>query len=523
MEANVSIIPATCSLHEDNEFRMRKTRVGAYCRVSTSHVEQLNSFYNQIAHYVGYIEEHEEWEFVDFYADEGLSGTKAWTRNEFNRLLNDCRDGRLDLVLVKSVSRFARNVVDCLSYLRELRKYNVDVYFENEKIHSMDMASEFLLSIHAMHAQEQSISISNNQRWAINKRMKNGLWLPTYVGYGYQIIDNEVVKNQENEHVIELIKHLYLNGYSAQKIVKYLMQNKIPGISKRMNWNENTIIQILTDPFYRGDLIAQKTYTTDTFPFERRKNRGEKDKYIYKEDHPAYISDEEGKRIDEIMSRRTSNSFTISQFQNRDCYSGKIFCSSCGGTMKRVIVGKDKKIGYSCKLHIKDANACHNKTMMKSAIEKSYLRMMNLLKFHKRILDKYLQDLAKLDKCVRKQSKAKQLLYELEKTKKQIHKTVLDYNQGCHEFAFYVQEIQRLKAIQKQIKEAMLQERVEIGYQEEIKKTKELQKLLLKMDYMVEFEDEIFSLTIDKIMLSNQTEITFILKNGLELTEWIEK
>ncbi len=521
MEPKVIII-APQKPNNEKASQKHKKRVGAYCRVSTNNDEQLNSFYNQIAYYVSYIAQQEEWEFADFYADEGLSGTKAWIRDEFNRMLEDCRNGKIDLILVKSVSRFARNVVDCLAYVRELREYNVDVYFENENLHSIDFSSEFLLSIHAMHAQEQSISISNNQRWATKKRMESGVWLPTFVGYGYKIEDDEIVKDQATAAVIERIKQLYLNGYSAQKIVKHLKQKHISGIRNTEEWNDSEIIRILTDPFYRGDLIAQKTYTTDSFPFERRWNKGEKEKYVYKSDHEPYINSEEGKLIDEILSRRKSNSFAMNQSQEKDCFSKKIICALCGNIMKRVILGKDKVIGYSCKLHIRNHEACQNKTVLKTTIQAAFIRMINQLKSHNSILEKYLQDLIRLDEYFCERAKTEQMLQELEKIKKQIHKTVMEYNQGLCEFAFYVQEIRRLRSQEQEINHAMVQEQIETRYKEKIRLTKELQKILESRNYMIDFEDELFSIIVDKVKISNQTMVAFLLKNGMELTECVE-
>ena len=178
MERTVIVIPADRTGNISSDGNIRKCRVAAYCRVSTENEKQLTSYHNQIAHYVNMISESEEWEYVDIYADEGITGTKDWKRDEFNRLLDDCRKGLIDLVLVKSVSRFARNTVDCLKYVRELRNLHVDVYFENQNIHSIRASSDFLLTMHAMHAQEQSISVSGNQKWSVRNRMKEGTWLP---------------------------------------------------------------------------------------------------------------------------------------------------------------------------------------------------------------------------------------------------------------------------------------------------------------------------------------------------------
>ena len=266
MEKEMLIIPANAEMSFLTKKDDAKLRVAAYCRVSTKNKDQLHSYHTQMAYYIDLISNNENWVFVDLYADEGISGTKTMKRDEFNRMIEDCRKGMIDMIIVKSISRFARNVVDCLKHVRELRAMNVDVYFQNEKLHGINPSSEFVLTIHSMNAQEQSVSISNNERWAIKKSMQNGMWIPNFVGYGYKVTDYEIVKDEEVSSTIELIKKLYLQGYPADKIKLFLENRNIPSPSGNMKWNSNTIRFILTSPLYRGDLLAQRTYTTEDLP-----------------------------------------------------------------------------------------------------------------------------------------------------------------------------------------------------------------------------------------------------------------
>lgn len=502
----------------------KKIRVAAYCRVSTGTEEQLNSYFHQISYYVNKIEAEEEWEFVDLYADEGLSGTKVKYRDDFNRMMDDCRKGLIDLILVKSISRFARNTLDCLNYIRELRALNVDVYFENENIHSIDMASEFIISIYAMHAQEQSISTSNNKRWSIKKSMKNGTWLPTFIGYGYMIKDDELVKDVAVAEIVDLIKNLYLDGYSTFKIVEYLEENGIPSPKGNRNWNTTVINTILQNPIYRGHVEAQKTFTTDSFPFERRLNHGEHPKYYYYDDHEAYINKEEAEKIDQIMvvRRELNGSPKCSEKKAmRNYLSGKVICDECGSKMKRSIYSYSKVIAYNCHLHVEDKTQCSNQAVLESTIQDAFVKVCNKLKYYHHILDDYLHDLYLIKQFIKSHERLNELTSEYQLINKQIQQTAVSYNRGLCESAFYVQEIKRLK--EKKIKILQQKEKYrDGGYQNEIENTKMIQDMLSYYRFGDDFDEHLFTDIVDHVSVIEQTKVTFHFINGLSITEKME-
>lgn len=524
MERQVVVIPAEKSISEKIG-EHQKTRVAAYCRVSTKSDEQLNSYFHQISYYIAKIEENSEWEFVDIYADEGISGTKAKFRDEFNRMMDDCRKGRINLILVKSISRFARNTEECLRYIRELRSLNIDVYFESENIHGNDMSSEFMISIHAMHAQEQSISISKNQRWAIQKRMKSGIWIPNFTGYGYLIKDEELVKDHKVEKIVDTIKELYLNGYSMQKIVLYLDKEKIPSPNGCTCWNDAIIRSILQNPLYRGCLEAQRTYRTESFPFERRYNHGELPKYLYYDDHEAYINQEEAEKIDQIMMiRREVNGALNSRGKsfNRNYLSGKVYCGECGTKMKRVIYSQSKKIAYSCKQHIQDKTKCSNRSVLETTIQSAFLKMCGKLKAHEEILETYKNDLASLKEQAEKSQLSEKRNQQYQSINQQIQQTAVSYNRGLCESAFYIQEIKRLREEKRKVLQLQKENDKEEQYSFKIENTKRIQRRLAQFQYDEVFDEAWFTEIVDQVIAKDQTKITFRLINGLEITEKME-
>lgn len=524
MEARVIVYPPTKMAVGNIMLNSSMKRVAAYCRVSTNSDKQLNSFHNQLSYYIKLIGENKEWQFADIYADEGITGTSTEKRNEFHRMIEDCRKGKIDIVLVKSISRFARNTVDVLSYIRELRTLNIDVYFENERIHSIDPSSEFLITIHAMQAQEQSINIATNRRWSIRKKMEMGTWLPTFTGYGFIVQDDELVKDNEVAHVVEMIKELYLNGYSINKIIQELNDRKIPSPKNRSKWNETTILNVLTNPLYRGHIVAQKTFTEDTFPFVRSINYGQLPKYHYLDDHEPYINEEEAKQIDEIMMLHrslTGARQNDSMYNFRNYLSGNVICKKCGSSMNRVLLGKDKKVAYKCVKHIADSKDCDNKHIMESTIQEAFIKLFNKLKHDSSLFDEYIEDLKQLNMVVKSELSRKELEHQYQEIKEQIYETANKFNCGIYESAFYVHKIKELKQLADELLNQMITQRIYIGYDDEIRISRYIQSLLKKSEYMHEFDEMLYIEMIDHIEVQEQSIIYFHLKNKLILKEVI--
>ena len=254
----------------------KKLRVAAYARVSSDSADQLNSFATQVAYYTDFIQSKDEWEFAGLYADEAVSGTTADKRDDFQRLLADCRAGKIDRILVKSISRFARNTLDCLQTVRELRQLGVAVEFEKEGIDTGNMGSEMLLSILGSAAQEESLSISKNLKWSYRRRMRSGDFITSKDLLGYFFKNNTLVPNPKEVPIVEYIFNSYLSGKGTEEIAAELNAANLKTDKKPSGrWHSTMIRYILSNEKYIGDSLVQKRYTPEELPLRQKRNSGE--------------------------------------------------------------------------------------------------------------------------------------------------------------------------------------------------------------------------------------------------------
>ena len=244
-------------------------RVAAYCRVSTDSDDQINSFTAQNSHYMEMITAHDRWELVDIYADEGITGTSAKKRKDFQRLLADCRNGRIDKVLVKSISRFARNTTECLEAVRELKSLGISIFFEEHNIDTKMVSSEMLTAVIASCAQAESESISRNMRWSVQKRMESGTFNTCRAATGFRLSEDGLRIAPEEAPVIYGIFADYLQGKNSREIAERLNAENALG----RVWNRKLVDYILTNERYAGNAILQKKYRTETFPRIKKPNR----------------------------------------------------------------------------------------------------------------------------------------------------------------------------------------------------------------------------------------------------------
>ena len=301
----VKVIPATIGVDVPGE-EPRKKRVAAYCRVSTDEEAQATSFDLQVKYYTGYIGEHENWVLVEIYADEGISGTQVKHRENFLRMIEDCRAAKIDMIITKSISRFARNVVDCLTYLRELKAQTppVEVYFEKERLSSLDDKTDMVLSLMASIAQEESRSISANIRWAYKNRMKEGTQrIPTNALLGYDTDeDGDMVIVAQEAEAVRLIYRSFVQGVHPTLIATRLNsigQKTVYGNS----WTGPAIRAILRNEKYCGDVVMQKTVTIDYLTHKSKKNEGEAEKYYVPDHHDAIVTRELWNKAQEILDK----------------------------------------------------------------------------------------------------------------------------------------------------------------------------------------------------------------------------
>jgi len=358
-----------------------KKRVCAYCRVSTDSREQQNSFAAQLEYYTALIENQEDWQFAGIYADEARSGTKLAKRDDFLRMLKDCEDGKIDMIITKSLTRFARNTVDSIEAIRRLKALDVAVYFEKEHIDSLSEKSELMLTILSSLAQGESESISTNSKWAVIKRFQDGTFILGTPAYGYTKDEKgELVVQEEEAAVVRRIFREYLNGKGTYAIAKDLSEEGLPTIRSAEKWNDGVIKEILLNPIYTGNLLYQKTMTTEVLPFKRQRNKGQLPRYLVEDNHEPIISHEQSEAVREIFEyrRKQMGVDDTSKYQSRYAFSSKILCGECGGILRRqkIYIGKPyEKTQWCCRQHILDNTKCSQKAIREDDVQWAFTVM----------------------------------------------------------------------------------------------------------------------------------------------------
>lgn len=338
---NVTVIPARRRVgSQRTAAQVQKTRVAAYCRVSTDSEEQETSYEAQVSHYTEYIQRKPEWQMVEVYADDGISGTNTAKREEFNRMIADCEAGKIDLILTKSISRFSRNTLDCLKYTRKLKALNIAVFFEKENINTLDSKGEVLLTIMASLAQQESESLSANVRMGIQYRNQQGKvqinhnW---FLGYTKDAEGNLVIDPDQAE-IVRRIYREYLEGASFLQIKRSLEADGIPNGAGHLKWHESNIHQILTNEKYIGDALLQKTYTVSILDKKRAANNGEMPKYYVEGSHEAIIDRDVFMKVKAEIARRANLNPDGKRrvYSSKYALSGMVFCGHCGDIYRRV-------------------------------------------------------------------------------------------------------------------------------------------------------------------------------------------
>ena len=318
-QQRVIVIPA------HDEIVARKLRVAAYARVSSSSEDQLNSYRVQNQYYSEFISGNPDWEMVDIYADEGITGTSVEKREDFQRMMQDCRKGKIDLILVKSISRFARNTKDCLAAVRELKELGVSVLFEEQGIDTARVSSEMVTAIMASLAQKGSESISGNVRWGIQKRMQDGTYVASSAPYGYRLVNLQLEIQPEEAEIVRWIFKRYLEGTNIQEIARELNERHSEQPHK---WYKTTISYILSNERYIGDCLWQKCYMTDTIPAKQIKNRGERLQYYAEGVHPGIIDKETFFAAQELRKQKKPANGSAAEIEY-NILTGRIFCGQC--------------------------------------------------------------------------------------------------------------------------------------------------------------------------------------------------
>lgn len=381
MEKNIIQIDALPQLK-------RKLRVAAYARVSSSKDAMLHSLSAQVSYYNKYISSHDDWEFVGIYADEGISGTKE-DRDEFQRMINDCRAGKIDLILTKAISRFARNTMTMLEIVRELKDLNVDVFFEEQNLHSISSDGEMVLTLLASVAQEEARSVSENQKWRIRKDFEKGLIWGGNSAYGYRIINKKMVIIPEEAKLVKRIFQLYIGGLGFQKISKLLNDEGIPAMRAK-RWNKQSLQQIIANINYTGDLLLQKTYNENYLTKKTKINRGELDQFFVENDHEAIITRDEYYAALEIRRKRVEY-FKLDNFKVHTYpLTGFVRCGNCGKNYNHKRTRYTEK--WSCVTYQNIGKAeCDAKSVPDAELTRITLEVLNIKELDRDLIEDKLE------------------------------------------------------------------------------------------------------------------------------------
>lgn len=361
LQRKVNYIAPKIKTETDAENSYRQIRVAAYCRVSTQMEEQLNSYEVQVKHYTDKINSEPKWSFAGIYADKGISGTSAKKRDEFMKMIRACKRHKIDMIITKSISRFSRNTLDCPKYIRILKELNVDVYFEEQGLHSKDAGAEFYITIYGSIALSEAENISANVKWGKQQSAKEGKVSFSYNSFlGYKKgADGKPEIVEDEAKVVREIFDKYLEGESVRTIAKYLTANQIATPTGKEVWHYGTVKSILSNEKYKGDALINKTYVVDCISKKVKRNNGERAQYYVENNHPAIISPEKFNRVQEEMARRTSKKKVkqigtkteLGKYSSKYALSELLICGECHTPYRRctwTTTDGKKKIMWRC-------------------------------------------------------------------------------------------------------------------------------------------------------------------------------
>lgn len=498
----------------------KKIQVAAYCRVSSNSADQLNSYAAQIRAYKKYIGERDDWELVDIFADEGLTGMKSENRKEFQRMIRMCELKQIDLIITKSISRFARNTKDALAYVRKLKLLGVGVQFEKEGISTLSMGDEMLLNTFSALAQEESQSISMNQRLSIVKRMELGEYVASNVPYGYRLIDKMLAVYEPEAVIVRNIFTLYLQGFSTSEIARELEKLNIPTKCGKEIWRPSHVAYILRNERYIGDSFYQKTYGEKTVPFNRHINRGQEDRFYAKETHPGIIDRPVFDAVQALIEKRKEN-FSKVTTQNIYPLTSRIQCSECGSFYRRRIVSGTVK--WVCSRHKDDSTACSSNYYSEERIYDGFISMVNKLRFSE---DNILgQVISRLEMTLAAMKRNNMAARDLSKSIAELNAKLLMLEQlrakGYLAPEVYQAQANEINAELAKLKDVR-QEKFNSKAATMLEEVKKLKMLIFELEEPLEvFDEKLFLEIVKSIQINKEDEMSVELLGGLRFRERI--
>ena len=514
-----------------------RLRVCAYCRVSTDNEEQLNSYQSQLKYYDEKINSKSEWQFAGIYADEAISGTLDFKRTDFMRMITDAMSGKFDMIITKSISRFARNTLDTLKYVRTLKEKNIAVLFEEENLNTLSGTGELILTVLSAMAQQESENISSHVLLGLKMKKDRGelIGYNGCYGYNYDLITKEITINEEQAKIIKYIFERYVEGIGSSTIAKELETKGIKSPKGNDKWNESTIRGILKNEKYIGDVLMGKTFTINPISHKRLSNLGEADKHYIKEHHEPIISKELFDRVQEIRIKRVGTRETgrrNNNYSKKYAFSSKLYCGFCGSLLTRRNWNSKRKYEKAVWQCIKRAKhgkeECPDcKAIPEEILENCFVQGYRILcNNNKKVVEDFLEKIEN----ILKENTTETVVNKLEKDKEKINQKLnnllelnLEGRINKEQYTLKYDEINtKLLKVEQKIQSLLKDTNRNESIKHRLNKFKSLFK---NIDIMKDFDKDVFECLIDRVIIGEQLEdgtikpytIRFICKNGTEI------
>jgi DNA invertase Pin-like site-specific DNA recombinase len=522
-QRKIRTIPATIGqLAADSLAPAAKKRVAAYARVSTDDEEQLNSYEAQVDHYTRHIKSNENWVFVEVYADEGISGVSTKKRDDFNRMVDDALAGKIDLIITKSVSRFARNTVDSLVTVRKLKEKGVEVYFEKENIYTLDSKGELLITIMSSLAQEESRSISENVTWGKRKSFADGkVSLPYKRFLGYKKGSDGTPEIVESEaETIRQIYDMFLDGKTYREIAARLTEQGIPTPGKKAVWSVSTVHSILANIIYSGSAILQKTFTVDFLTKKTKPNEGEVPQYFVENSHPAIVTPEVYEAAQEEIRRRKGIGKQLSGSGRFVC---KIICGDCGGFYGSKVWDSNnehRRIVWQCNRKYQKDDTCHTPHLTEESIKNAFISAFNrLLADRVRYIAEYEAYIAKTADTAAFDEQTARLEMECAETAAQAQEYVSQNAKTAQDQEKYKQEfdalVARHNAAKSRLDEIKREKLEQCAHRE---KTRRFLGILEQTTTpLTAFDERLWQAAVESLVVRSLEDITVVFRSGTEI------
>ena len=536
-EKVVRYIAPKASVSEDVKNKYKQKRVAAYCRVSTQQEEQINSYEVQTRYYTEKINSEPKWKLVQIFADKGISGTSTKHRDEFNKMIRMCKRGRIDMIITKSISRFARNTVDCLKYIRMLKDINVDVFFEEQGIHSIENGSEFYITVYGSIAQSESENISANVKWGKEQSAREGNVSFHYKNFlGYRKGDDgkpEIVP--EEAETIQYIYERFLAGDSHQTIISKLESNNILTPGGKEKWTYGTLHSILTNERYMGDAIINKTYTVDCISKKKKRNNGERAKYYVENSHPAIIDRITFGKVQEEIARRSGlrkvkqvgTKTELGKYSSKYSLTELLICGECGTPYRRCTWTScgNKRIVWRCISRLDyGKKRCHDSpTMGEEELHRAIMRAIQTVAMqNSKLLQTLKNHIAMTVKCADSEDKELEIKVRLAEINEEFQKAMSMVSIDDDNNVIIEQKLTELIME----KELLSKELAKCSSDHKATSQSKINEIARLTDILenqpLQFNDELVRQMLQCIVVENKEQIKVIFNDGTEIDQPIQ-